>query len=48
MISVGACWKKQSTEMKCFQSQMTDLQAWQMGLNVYNLVNVLKISNFPV
>ncbi len=48
MISVGACWEKQSTEMKCFQSQMTDLQTWQMGLNVYNLVNVLKISNFPV
>lgn len=48
MISVGACWEKQSTEMKCFQSPMTDLQAWQMGLNVYNLVNVLKISNFPV
>lgn len=48
MISGGACWEKQSTQMKCFQSQMTNLQAWQTGLNVYNLVNVLKILNFPV
>lgn len=35
-------------EMKCFHGLMTDLQAQQMVLNVYNLVNVLKILNFPV
>lgn len=34
--------------MKCFHGLMTDLQAQQMVLNVYNLVNVLKILNFPV